>query len=62
MTVQKQKSPLKRFTRLIIFAMVVSAVAQELSKPAAERTWHPNVLAPKWARLMEDIATKTPSC
>jgi hypothetical protein len=43
LTVQKQKSPLKRFTRLIIFAMVVSAVAQELSKPAAERTWHGQV-------------------
>ena len=62
-TDQKQKSPLQRLVRLIIFAMVISAVAQELSKPAADRTWHGQVWRyvpydfrlPTWERVRDSL-------
>jgi hypothetical protein len=62
-TARKQKSPLKLLVRLTIFAMVVSALTKELSKPAAERTWHGEVWrfvpydfrVPTWARLRDSL-------
>lgn len=61
--VQKRKSSLRRLARLISFAMVVSAVVQELSKPAEERTWHGRVWrvvpydfrVPTWERLRDTM-------
>ena len=60
---RKPKSPLRRLTRLITIAMVISALVQELSKPAAERTWQGKVWrfvpydfrVPTWARLRQSI-------
>src|SRR3954469_13740335 len=60
---RKPNSPLRRLTRLITIAMVISALVQELSKPAAERTWQGKVWRfvpydfrmPTWARLRQSI-------
>lgn len=59
----KPKSPLRRLTRLITIAMVISALVQELSKPATERTWQGKVWRfvpydfrmPTWARFRQSI-------
>ena len=59
----KRRSLLRRLLRLITFAMVISAVAQELSKPAEERTWHGRVWrfvpydfrVPTWARIRQSV-------
>jgi hypothetical protein len=61
--VRKRKSSLRRLSRLISFAMVISAVAQELAKPAEERTWQGRVWRvvpydfrpPTWARLRDSL-------
>jgi Family of unknown function (DUF5808) len=50
-TKQKKKKPLSRLVRMIAFAMLISALRREISKPAAERTWHGKV----WARVRERI-------
>src|SRR6476660_5589803 len=50
---------IRRLVRLVVFGLVVSAVATELSKPPAERTWHGRVLEtvpydfrpPTWDRI-----------
>jgi hypothetical protein len=50
---------MRRLVRLTAVALVVGAVATELSKPAAERTWHGRVLGvvpydfrpPTWERI-----------
>jgi Family of unknown function (DUF5808) len=60
---RKPKSPLQQLARLIMIAMVISAVWQELSKPAAERTWQGRVWRfvpydfrlPTWARVRETL-------
>ena len=60
---RKQKSPLKRLLQLTTFAMVVSALTKELSKPAAERTWEGEIWrfvpydfrAPTWARVRDSL-------
>jgi hypothetical protein len=39
-TKQNNKRPLSRLVRMIAFAMLISALRREISKPAAERTWH----------------------
>jgi hypothetical protein len=62
-TAGKRKSSLRRLARLISFAMVISALAQELSKPAEERTWQGRVWRvapydfrpPTWARLRSSL-------
>jgi hypothetical protein len=49
----------RRLTRLTVVALVVGAVATELAKPEAERTWHGRVLGvvpydfrlPTWERI-----------
>jgi hypothetical protein len=35
---------IRRLVRLVTFGLVVGAIATELSKPPAERTWHGRVL------------------
>lgn len=35
---------IRRLTRVVVFGLVVAAVATELSKPEEERTWHGRVL------------------
>jgi hypothetical protein len=35
---------IRRLVRLVAFSLVVGAIATELSKPPAERTWHGRVL------------------
>ena len=53
--------PLSRLVRMIAFAMLISALRREMSKPAAERTWHGKVWQvvpydfrpPTWARVRE---------
>jgi hypothetical protein len=60
---RKRKSPLRRLTRLITIAMVISALVQELSKPAAERTWQGKVWRfvpydfrmPTWERFRQSV-------
>jgi Family of unknown function (DUF5808) len=60
---RKPKSPLQQLARLIMIAMVISAVWQELSKPAAERTWQGRVWRfvpydfrlPTWERVRESL-------
>jgi hypothetical protein len=60
---RKPKSPLQQLARLIMMAMVISAVWQELSKPAAERTWQGHVWrfvpydlrVPTWERIRETL-------
>ena len=50
---------IRRLVRLVTLGLVVGAIATELSKPPAERTWHGRVLdmvpydfrPPTWARL-----------
>ena len=50
---------IRRLARLVAFGLVVGAIATELSKPPAERTWHGRVLdtvpydfrPPTWKRL-----------
>jgi len=50
---------IRRLVRLVAFGLVVGAIATELSKPAAERTWHGRVLdlvpydfrPPTWERI-----------
>ena len=52
---------IRRLARLAAFALVVGAVATELSKPAAERTWQGRVLGvvpydfrpPTWQRIRD---------
>jgi hypothetical protein len=52
---------LRRLVRLTVVALVVGAVATELSKPEAERTWHGRVIGvvpydfrpPTWDRIRE---------
>lgn len=48
----------RRLIRTAILALAVAAVAQELSKPEAERTWHGRILGvpydfrwPTWQRF-----------
>jgi len=51
----------RRLARLVVFGLVVAAVATELSKPQPERTWHGRVLGvvpydfrpPTWQRFRE---------
>jgi hypothetical protein len=53
----------RRLARLISVAMVISAVGQELSKPAEERSWQGTVWRfvpydfrpPTWARLRDSL-------
>jgi hypothetical protein len=60
---RKRKSPLRRLTRLITIAMVISALVQEMSKPAAERTWQGKVWRfvpydfrmPTWERFRQSV-------
>lgn len=68
-TKQNKKKPLSRLVRMIAFAMLVSALRREISKPAAERTWHGKVWQvvpydfrpPTWARVRERMwAPDTP--
>src|SRR5438445_13148627 len=50
---------IRRLARLVTFGLVVAAVATELTKPAAERTWQGRVLGyvpydfrpPTWERI-----------
>jgi len=50
---------LRRLIRVVVVGLVVAAVATELSKPEAERTWHGRVWGvvpydfrpPTWARI-----------
>jgi hypothetical protein len=50
---------IRRLVRLVTFGLVVGAIATELSKPPAERTWHGRVLdvvpydfrPPTWQRI-----------
>ena len=50
---------IRRLVRLVTFGLVVGAIATELSKPPAERTWHGRVIdvvpydfrPPTWQRL-----------
>ena len=52
---------IRRLTRVIVFGLVVAAVATEMSKPEEERTWHGRVLdvvpydfrPPTWQRIRE---------
>ena len=52
---------LRRLARLTVVALVVGAVATELSKPEAERTWHGRVIGvvpydfrpPTWDRIRD---------
>ena len=52
---------LRRLVRLTVFGLVVAAVASELVKPEAERTWHGKVFGvvpydfrpPTWQRIRE---------
>ena len=61
--VARRKSPLRRVVRPIVFAMVISAVMQELAKPAEERTWQGRVWRyvpydfrpPTWARIRNSL-------
>jgi hypothetical protein len=51
----------RRLARVTVFGLVVAAVATELVKPEAERTWHGKVLGavpydfrpPTWKRIRE---------
>src|SRR6266487_5440353 len=53
---------IRRLVRLVAFGLVVGAIANERSKPAAERTWHGRVLdlvpydfrPPTWERIRTD--------
>jgi hypothetical protein len=53
----------RRLARMISFAMVISAIGQELSKPAEERSWQGQVWrvvpydfrVPTWARLRDSL-------
>jgi hypothetical protein len=50
---------LRRLAKLVTIGVVVAAVAQEIAKPAADRTWHGRVLGkvpydfrlPTWERV-----------
>src|SRR5438045_9766739 len=50
---------IRRLVRVVAFGLVVGAIATELSKPPAERTWHGRVLdmvtydfrPPTWERI-----------
>ena len=52
---------IRRLVRFVTFGLVVAAVANELTKPAAERTWHGKVLdivpydfrPPTWQRIRD---------
>jgi len=52
---------IRRLARLVTFGLVVAAVATELTKPAAERTWQGRVLGyvpydfrpPTWKRIRD---------
>ena len=52
---------IRRLTRVVVFGLVVAAVATELSKPEEERTWHGRVLdvvpydfrPPTWQRIRD---------
>lgn len=52
---------IRRLFRVVVFGLVVAAVATELSKPEEERTWHGKVLEvvpydfrpPTWQRIRE---------
>ncbi len=51
----------RRLVRFVSFGLVVAAVASELAKPAAERTWHGRVFGavpydfrpPTWSRIRD---------
>src|SRR6266849_7648534 len=51
----------RRLVRFVRFGLVVAAVASELAKPAAERTWHGRVFGavpydfrpPTWSRIRD---------
>lgn len=68
-TEQHKANSLSRLVRMIAFAMLISALKREISKPAAERTWHGKVWQvvpydfrlPTWARVRERMwAPDTP--
>ncbi len=52
---------IRRLVRFVTFGLVVAAVATELAKPAAERTWHGRVFGavpydfrpPTWSRIRD---------
>src|SRR2546430_1280258 len=52
---------IRRLVRFVTFGLVVAAVANELTKPPAERTWHGKVFGavpydfrpPTWQRIRE---------
>ena len=52
---------IRRLVRFVTFGLVVAAVANELTKPAAERTWHGKVFdlvpydfrPPTWQRIRD---------
>ena len=52
---------IRRLVRFVTFGLVVAAVANELTKPAAERTWHGRVFdlvpydfrPPTWQRIRD---------
>ena len=52
---------IRRLVRLVAFGLFAAAIATELSKPAAERTWHGRVLdlvpydfrPPTWERIRD---------
>src|SRR5438270_9903029 len=52
---------IRRLVRVVTFGLVVAAVANELTKPAAERTWHGKVFdavpydfrPPTWQRIRD---------
>jgi hypothetical protein len=60
-TRQNKKKPVSRLVGMLAFAMLISAVRREISKPAAERTWQGKVWQvvpydlrpPTWARVRE---------
>jgi Family of unknown function (DUF5808) len=60
-TTRHKKKPVSRFIGMVALAMLISALGRELSKPAAERTWHGKLWQfvpydfrpPTWARIRE---------
>lgn len=56
---KKKKKPVSRLVGMLAFAMLISALRREISKPAAERTWQGKVWQvvpydfrlPTWARV-----------
>jgi hypothetical protein len=60
-TTRHKKKPVSRFIGMVALVMLISALGRELSKPAAERTWHGKLWQfvpydfrpPTWARIRE---------